>query len=113
MASWKSRLHPNVSRAELQVFEALSKAGLTEGMVTQKPIILRMTVPDFMWSSTQKAVYLDGDVAHQNRTDEDLEIDEMLQMKDWQVLRCSYHAPLSRKRLAEITAEIKEFLEGG
>jgi len=34
-------MHPKVSQAEMAVFQALSMAGLTTGMVTQKPIILK------------------------------------------------------------------------
>jgi hypothetical protein len=43
-------MHPKVSRAEIEVFKALSGLGLTGGMVTQKPIILKATVPDFCWT---------------------------------------------------------------
>jgi len=40
-------MHPKVSRAEIEVFKSLSMAGLTSGMVTQQPIILKSTIPDF------------------------------------------------------------------
>ena len=42
-------MHPQVSKAEIEVFKALSAKGLTRGMVTQKPIILKSTIPDFCW----------------------------------------------------------------
>ena len=53
-------MHPKVSRAEIDVFKSLSAAGLTTGMVTQQPIILKSTIPDFCWMEKRKIVYLDG-----------------------------------------------------
>jgi hypothetical protein len=53
-------MHPKVSTGELQLFRALSLAGLTGGMVTQKPIVLKATIPDFCWPEKRKIVYLDG-----------------------------------------------------
>ncbi len=55
-------MHPKVSKAEIEVFKALSAAGLTSGMVTQKPIVLKATIPDFCWFSKRKIVYLDSDL---------------------------------------------------
>ena len=53
-------MHPKVSRAEIEVFKALSVAGLTSGMVTQQPIILKSTIPDFCWIEKRKIE--EGDV---------------------------------------------------
>jgi very-short-patch-repair endonuclease len=110
--SYKKRMHPKVSKAELEVFKALSAAGLTSGMVTQKPIVLKSTIPDFCWLGKRKAVYLDGLQVHlgdkQQKRDE--EICEMLQEKGWEVLRIPYEPPLSEKTLQKIIATIKDFI---
>lgn len=108
---WRSKLHPSVSKAELEVFEALSGLGLTEGMVTQKTIVLKKCVPDFMWINQRKIVFLDGDQVHNGeQVDRDAEIDNLLELRGWQVLRIPYHAPLSSKDKERIIREIQEFL---
>jgi very-short-patch-repair endonuclease len=105
-------MHPKVSNAEIQVFKALSAAGLTTNMVTQKTIILKSTIPDFCWINKRKIVYLDGIQAHSSdktqQRDED--IDELLEMQGWDVLRIPYDPPLSETDLQEIMASIKKFL---
>jgi very-short-patch-repair endonuclease len=110
--SYKANLHPKVSQAELALFQALSMAGLTAGMVTQKPIILRSTIPDFCWVEKRKIVYLDGNIVHNKdkQIQRDNEIDELLELQGWDVLRIPYDPPLTEKGLAEILAEIKRFL---
>jgi very-short-patch-repair endonuclease len=111
--SYKNRMHPKVSRAEIEVFKALSAQGLTCGMVTQKPIILKTTIPDFCWLNKRKIVYLDGNQVHnQDKTQQrDAEIDELLEMQGWEVLRIPYDPPLTEKNLLEIMATIKKFLD--
>jgi very-short-patch-repair endonuclease len=110
--SFKRRMHPKVSKAEIEVFKALSAAGLTSGMVTQKTIVLKSTIPDFCWLNKRKAVYLDGFQAHssdkQQKRDE--EICELLEAKGWEVLRIPYEPPLSEKELQKIVAAIKDFI---
>jgi very-short-patch-repair endonuclease len=110
--SYKNNMHPKVSNAEIQVFKALSAAGLTTNMVTQKTIILKSTIPDFCWINKRKIVYLDGIQAHSSdktqQRDED--IDELLEMQGWDVLRIPYDPPLSETDLQEIMASIKKFL---
>jgi very-short-patch-repair endonuclease len=110
--SYKANLHPKVSQAELALFQALSMAGLTGGMVTQKPIILRSTIPDFCWVEKRKIVYLDGNPVHykDKQIQRDNEIDELLELQGWDVLRIPYDPPLTEKGLAEILKEIKRFL---
>ena len=105
-------MHPKVSNAEIQVFKALSAAGLTTNMVTQKTIILKATIPDFCWINKRKIVYLDGIQAHSSdKTHQrDEEIDELLEMQGWGVLRIPYDPPLSETGLQEIMAAIKKFL---
>jgi len=94
------------------VFQALSAAGLTSGMVTQKTIVLKSTTPDFCWLNKRKAVYLDGLQAHsgdkQQKRDE--EICELLEDKGWEVLRIPYEPPLNEKELQKIVAAIKDFV---
>jgi very-short-patch-repair endonuclease len=94
------------------LFGALSSAGLTGGMVTQQPIVLRFTVPDFLWVEKKLAVYLDGvqvhRKAHVERRDE--EITELLERQGWRVLRFSYSPPLSFNRTREIVDAIKDVL---
>ena len=110
--SYKKRMHPKVSKAEIEVFKALSAAGLTGSMVTQKTIVLKSTIPDFCWLNKRKAVYLDGAQAHQSdKTQErDEEIVDLLAAHGWEVLRIPYDPPLSEKGLREIVAAIKQFL---
>jgi very-short-patch-repair endonuclease len=110
--SYKKHMHPKVSKAELQVFKALSEAGLTCGMVTQKTIVLKVTIPDFCWLNKRKAVYLDGLQVHssdkQHQRDE--EVCDLLETKGWEVLRIPYEPPLTEKELQKILATIKEFV---
>jgi very-short-patch-repair endonuclease len=105
-------MHPTVSNAEIELFKALSMAGLTGGMVTQKPIVLKATIPDFCWLNKKKIVYLDGVQAHSGdkAQERDAEIDELLEMQGWDVLRISYEPPLSAEGLREIMERIKKFL---
>ncbi|NLE06716.1 MAG: DUF559 domain-containing protein [Crenarchaeota archaeon] len=110
--SYKDRMHPRVSNAELELFKALSAQGLTGGMVTQKPIILKSTIPDFCWPEKHKIIYLDGAQVHRKdkARERDEEIDELLELQGWEVLRISYNPPLTTKALQEILVNIKEFL---
>lgn len=105
-------MHPKVSRAEIEVFKALSTAGLTSGMVTQQPIILKSTIPDFCWIEKRKLVYLDGIPVHKSdkQIERDEEITDLLEAQGWEVLRVRYQPPLTTKELQEIMANIKRFL---
>lgn len=105
-------MHPKVSKAEIEVFKALSNAGLTNGMVTQKTIILKSTIPDFCWTNKRKIVYLDGIQVHSSDKQEqhDKEIFSLLTAKGWDVLRIPYEPPLTEKELQEVVASIKRFL---
>jgi very-short-patch-repair endonuclease len=110
--SYKANLHPKVSQAELQLFRALSAAGLTGGMVTQKPIILKATIPDFCWPEKRKIVYLDGNKVHSSdeQQEKDQEIVELLEAQGWDVLRIPYDPPMPEPCLKEILDQIKRFL---
>lgn len=110
--SYKERMHPKVSNAELELFKALSARGLTGGMITQKPIILKSTIPDFCWPEKRKIVYLDGAQVHKKdkARERDEEIDELLELQGWEVLRVTYNPPLTAKSLQEILTQIKQFL---
>ena len=105
-------MHPKVSKAEIEVFKALSAAGLTTGMVTQKTIVLKLTIPDFCWLNKRKAVYLDGLQAHSGdkQQERDEEVCELLEAKGWEVLRIPYEPPLSGKELKKIVTTIKNFV---
>jgi very-short-patch-repair endonuclease len=105
-------MHPTVSNAEIEVFKALSMAGLTGGMLTQKAIILKSTIPDFCWVNKRKIVYLDGTPVHSSdkQQQHDNEIDDLLIAKGWDVLRIPYNPPLTEKTLQDIMATIKHFL---
>jgi very-short-patch-repair endonuclease len=110
--SYKERMHPKVSNAEIEVFKALSAEGLTGGMVTQKTIILKSTIPDFCWLNKKKIVYLDGLQVH--RKDKQLERDEeivdLLELQGWDVLRIPYDPPLNAKELQDIIESIRKFI---
>ena len=110
--SFKRRMHPKVSKAEIEVFKALSAAGLTSGMVTQKTIVLKSTIPDFCWLNKRKDVYLDGLQVHSGdkQQERDEEICELLEGKGWEVLRIRYKPPLNGKELQKILAAIKDFV---
>ncbi len=105
-------MHPKVSQAELAIFQGLSMAGLTRGMITQKPIILKTTIPDFCWIEKRKIVYLDGNPVHNKdkQIRKDQEIDELLELQGWDVLRIPYDPPLTEQGLKEILEKIKRFL---
>jgi very-short-patch-repair endonuclease len=111
--SYKVRMHPKVSNGEIELFKALSQAGLTGGMVTQKPIILRTTIPDFCWTEKRKVIYLDGVQVHSTdkQMQRDDEIDNLLEAQGWDVLRIPYEPPLTPKELQEIMVTIKRFLQ--
>ena len=110
--NFRERMHPKVSNAELEVFKALSLEGLTGGMVTQEPIVLKATVPDFCWPLKRKVVFLDGRQVHSSAKAErrDNEIDCLLERQGWSVLRISYDPPLSGKALDAVLVSIREFL---
>jgi very-short-patch-repair endonuclease len=105
-------MHPKVSQAEIALFSELSKAGLTGGMVTQKPIILKSTIPDFCWMNKRKIVYLDGTPVHSSdkQQQRDDEIDELLEAKGWEVLRIPYQPPITEQGLTKMMETIKTFL---
>jgi very-short-patch-repair endonuclease len=105
-------MHPTVSKAEIEVFKALSTINLTGGMVTQKPIILKSTIPDFCWIEKRKIVYLDGKPVHKKdkQLEHDEEIDVLLTAQGWDVLRIPYDPPLTEKELAKVMTQIKRFL---
>ncbi|XES77455.1 MAG: DUF559 domain-containing protein [Candidatus Bathyarchaeia archaeon] len=110
--SYKRNMHPKVSNAEIEVFKALSQQGLTSGMVTQQPIILKSTIPDFCWLNKRKIVFLDGNPVHtKDRAQQrDAEIDDLLELQGWEVLRIPYDPPLTTQALQEIMETIKKFL---
>ncbi|MCL2643295.1 MAG: endonuclease domain-containing protein [Candidatus Bathyarchaeota archaeon] len=110
--SYKSRMCPKVSKGEISVFSALSSAGLTSGMVTQQPIILKATIPDFCWFELKKAVYLDGVQVHRKdkQQQKDAEIVDLLEQKGWDVLRIPYEPPLTASEVQEITENIRRFI---
>jgi very-short-patch-repair endonuclease len=110
--SYKVNMHPKVSNAEIEVFKALSLAGLTGGMITQKPIILKTTIPDFCWLNKRKIVYLDGAPVHSSdkQQERDEEVSDLLTAQGWDVLRIPYEPPLTESALQQIVAKIKEFL---
>lgn len=112
--SYKERMHPKVSAAEIVVFKSLSGLGLTGGMVTQKPIILKATIPDFCWTEKRKIVYLDGRQVHSSdkAQQRDEEIDSLLELQGWAVLRIVYKPPLTRENLRQAVAQIRDFLGG-
>lgn len=105
-------MHPKVSNAEIDVFKALSAANLTTGMITQKTIILKSTIPDFCWYSKKKIVFLDGIPVHEKEKQQkhDQEIDDLLERKGWSVLRIPYDPPLTESSLAKIVEQIKQFV---
>ena len=105
-------MHPRVSNAEMAVFQTLSIVGLTGGMITQKPIILKSTVPDFCWPEKKKVVYLDGKPVHKKdrQISHDREVDELLELQGWDVLRIPYDPPLTERGLQDILEKIKQFL---
>ncbi len=105
-------MHPKVSNGEMQLFRALSLAGMTTGMVTQKPIVLKATIPDFCWPNKRKIIYLDGEPVHRDDKvqQKDKEIDELLETQGWEVLRIPYDPPLTDKALGEIMTKVRAFL---
>jgi very-short-patch-repair endonuclease len=105
-------MHPRVSNAELEVFKELSRLGLTGGLVTQEPIVLRFTVPDFCWPALRKVVFLDGKQVHSKSKVEsrEAEMDGLLERLGWSVLRIPYDPPLVGKALDAVLVSIREFV---
>jgi len=97
---------------KVDLFTVLSRANLTGGMVVQKPIVLKATLPDFCWPMKKKAVYLDGvqvhRKAHVERRDE--EINDLMDHQGWQILRIPYEPPLTPKDVTGIVKQIQEFI---
>ncbi len=110
--SYKGRMHPKVSKGEIDLFSALSIAGLTNGMVTQKPIVLKATIPDFCWVEKKKIVYLDGKQVHRKdkQIEKDEEIVDLLERQGWDVMRIPYEPPLTPNDLKEIVETIRRFI---
>jgi very-short-patch-repair endonuclease len=107
-------MHPQVSRAEIDVFKVLSGLGLTRGMVTQNLLILKATRPDFCWAEKRKVVYLDGRQVHSSdkAQQRDEEIDNLLELQGWDVLRIVYDPPLTGEKLRQVVGKIRDFLGG-
>lgn len=101
-----------VSKGEIEVLKRLSAEGLSAGLVTQKPIILKATIPDFCYPDRKLAIYLDGVQVHNKKHVEarDEEIDNLLECLGWTVHRIRYEAPLTQQRLKEIMAELRDIL---
>lgn len=81
-------------------------------MVTQKPIILRATIPDFCWVEKKKIVYLDGKQVHRKdkQIEKDEEIVNLLELQGWDVMRIVYDPPLTANELKEIVETIRRFI---
>jgi very-short-patch-repair endonuclease len=105
-------MHPKVSKGEISIFSALSSAGLTFGMVTQTPIILKATIPDFCWFDLKKAVYFDDIPVHKNdkQQQKDQEIVDLLEQRGWNVLRIPYDPPLTPTKTVKIVENIQSFI---
>jgi very-short-patch-repair endonuclease len=105
-------MHPRVSKAEIETFKELSAQNLTGGMITQQTVVLKSTIPDFMWPNKKKIVYLDGIQVHikDKAQRRDNEIDELLELQGWEVLRIPYDPPLNAKGLLTVVKQIKQFI---
>lgn len=81
-------------------------------MVTQQPIILKATIPDFCWVNKKKVVYLDGRQVHKKdkQIQKDEEIVELLELQGWDVLRIPYDPPLTPIEIQEIVDAIRRFI---
>lgn len=101
-----------VSKAEYAVFAALSQSETVRGMTTQDTVILRMTIPDFLWREKKKAVYLDGAQVHgsDKQMVKDAEIDMLMELAEWEVLRIRYEPPLQGTELNKVVEQIKQFI---
>jgi very-short-patch-repair endonuclease len=75
-------------------------------------LILKATYPDFCWAQQKKAVYLYGNPVHQKNKAErcDAEIDELLELHGWKVLRIPYDPPLTQEMLQPIVVQLRNFL---
>ena len=103
--TWRERMHPQVSKAEIEVMQELCAAGVNERMVTQKPICLKRTVPDFSFhmENANYTIYIDAEQTHSSHVQQakDDDIDNTLERRGYKVLRCRYKAPLTKKRKAQ------------
>ena len=71
--SFRDRMKVPVSKAEIQIMQELSRLNKTERMLTQKPICLKMTVPDFSFhmENANYAIYIDAEQTHKTREVQD------------------------------------------
>ena len=114
--SWRRFVDPNsdfsVSAAELSLACKLAETGHMR-FKTQKPFCLLSTKPDFYFDDVNLAVYLDGEQIHKNRVEKDFELRRLLSKRYGCIIRVySYKAPITKKRLQEITDLIVDDVEG-
>ena len=117
--TFRDRMKVGISIAEDQLHAALIREGLTKGLWRNYSIPLkptangqqRQTRPDFCWPTRSFAFYLDGVVHHTSGARlRDESITAELEADGWTVLREGYSSSLSKKRMVEIVAGIREVL---
>jgi hypothetical protein len=115
--SWRERLRTNQSNAEMTLLQALQDNNIR--FISQQPIILdyenqEQTIPDATILRDTKRpipIYLHGPVHLKGKSLEwDKYVEETLLKLNYEPLTFYYRPPLSKKRLAEIIAKIKEVI---
>jgi len=114
--SWRKFANPDrdytQSAAELSLACKLAEAGCMR-FETQKQFCLQHTTPDFYFSDVNLAVYLDGEQVHKNQETKDTELRRLLNKRYGCTIRAvTYKAPITKKRLQEITDQIIDDVTG-
>ena len=101
----------SVSNMEMMIQARLTIAGFY--LETQHEFILQRKKVDFFDSHTNFVAEIDGEQIHANRTEKDLELRNRIRKLYGCTLReYSYHAPPTKTRADEITAEIIDNIVG-
>jgi very-short-patch-repair endonuclease len=99
----RDRMHHPVSNIEIAIANALNESGIT-GFLTQHPIVIQQTIPDFFFPDKRLAVYIDGPV-HSGREDRDQELRDALRRRGYKVLELSYEKP-TKETINRLVVEI-------
>ena len=101
----------SISNIELRIQERLQNKGFY--LETQHNFVLQNKNVDFYDYQTNFVAEIDGEQVHANREQKDLELRSLIKKRYGCTLReYSYHAPPTKTRADEITAEIIDNIVG-
>jgi very-short-patch-repair endonuclease len=104
----KAHMTPQHSKMEEQVLTKLVEKGI-RNISQNREFALLTTTPDYFLPSKNIAIYLDGKDVHQNRTDRDERLREMLEHRGIKVYSIMYEST-SEKEIMRITKAILDYI---